>query len=85
MIFDEYDFGGTAAERFDADGAGAGEHVEEAATGDASREDIEERLAEAVAGGAKGKALEAFELAAAKSSGDDAHGDFEGPQPTRAR
>ena len=42
MVFDEYDFSGTAAQRFDADGASAGEHVEEAASGDASSEDIEE-------------------------------------------
>ncbi len=42
MVFDEYGFCCTAAERFDADGARAGEHVEEAASGDAFREDIEE-------------------------------------------
>jgi len=42
MLFDEYDFSGTATERFDADGTGAAEHVEEAATADAFREDIEE-------------------------------------------
>ena len=85
MIFDEHDFSGTAAERFNADGASAGEDVEEAAARDAFGQDIEERFAEAVARGAKGKALEALKLAAAKSSGDDAHGVFDGPQPTRAR
>ncbi len=82
MVFDEYDFSGTAAQRFDADGASAGEDVEEAASGDASSEDIEECLAEAVAGGAKSKALKAFELAAAECSGDDTHGVFDVPQPT---
>jgi len=85
MVFDEYGFCCTTTQRFDADGASAGEHVEEAASGDASSEDIEECLAEAVGGGAKSKALEAFELAAAECSGDDTHGVFDGPQPTRAR
>jgi hypothetical protein len=42
MVFDKHDFSGTAAERFDADGAGAGEDVQEAAAGDAFSEDIEE-------------------------------------------
>ncbi len=82
MVFDEHNFTGTATKRFDADGASAGEEVEEAAAGDASSQDVEKRLAEAVAGGAKGKALEALELAAAKCSGDDAHGGFDKPQPT---
>ena len=85
MILEEHNFSGTAAERFDADGTGAGEKIEEAATWNAFSKDIEERFAEAVAGGAKGQALEAFKLAAAKCSGDDAHGVLDGPQPTRAR
>ena len=76
MVFDEHDFSSTAAERFDADGASAGEEVEEAAAGDAFSQDVEKRFAEAIAGRAKGKALEAFKLAAAKCSGDDAHGGF---------
>jgi hypothetical protein len=41
MVFDEHDVGGTAAERFDADGARAGEDVEEAAAGNAPGEDVE--------------------------------------------
>ena len=82
MVFDEHNFAGAAAEGLDADGAGAGEEVEEAAAGDAFGQDVEKGLAEAVAGGAKGKALEALELAAAKCSGDDAHSSFDRPQPT---
>ena len=41
MVFDEHRFSGTATEGFDADGAGAGEDVEEAATGDAFSQDVE--------------------------------------------
>jgi|GEM_PF-5605396 len=41
MILDEHDFRCAAAKRFDADGAGAGEHIEEVATGNAPGEDVE--------------------------------------------
>jgi len=82
MILDEHGFGGTATEGFDADCTRASEDVEEATAGDAFSEDIEECLTEAVAGRTKGEALEAFELAAAKCPGDDAHDRFDGPQPT---
>jgi len=41
MIFDKHDFSGTATERFDADGASAGEHVEKAAAGNAFSQDVE--------------------------------------------
>jgi hypothetical protein len=40
MIFDEHGFGGAAAERFDANGAGPREEIEEAATRDAFGENI---------------------------------------------
>jgi len=73
MIFDEDSLGGAAAEGFDADGAGAGEYVEEAGAGYFGSEDIEESFAEAVAGGAQGVALEGFEDAAAIFTGDYAH------------
>jgi len=79
MVFDEHDFSCAAAKRFDAHGPGAREDVEEAASGNVFSQDIEKCFAKAVAGGAKGQALEAFELAAAKHSGNDAHGVFDGP------
>ena len=40
MIFDKDGFGGAAAQRFDADGAGPREKIEEAATGDAFGENV---------------------------------------------
>jgi len=73
VIFDEGYVGGAAAEGFDADGAGAGEDVEEAGADYAGTEDVEERFAKAVAGGTEGEAFEAFEDAAAVFAGDDAH------------
>jgi hypothetical protein len=73
VVFDEDDFEGAAAEGFDADGAGAGEDVEEARAGDVGAEDVEEGFAKAVAGGAEGVALEGFEDAATVFAGDDAH------------
>ncbi len=85
MIFDKDNFRSTAAERFDAYSAGPCEEIEEAATGDAFGDDVEECFAQAVAGRAKGKALKTLELAAAKCSGNDAHGLVNGPQPTWAR
>ena len=52
----EEDVGGAAAEGLDADGAGAAVEVGEAGVGDAGREDVEEGLAEAIAGGPGGVA-----------------------------
>ena len=46
-------FACAAAERFNADGASACEQIEKAGAADEIREDIEERFAKAVAGGAK--------------------------------
>ena len=42
MIFDEYSFGGTTAERFDSHRAGAGEYIEEAAAGNLFSQNIKE-------------------------------------------
>ncbi len=73
MIFNKHDFGGAAAQRFDADRSRPRKEIEEMAAGDAFGENVEESLTQAIAGRAKREALEALELAAAKSSGDDAH------------
>jgi len=73
VIFDEDDFGGSAAESFNADGTGSGEEVYEARTGDVGSQHVEEGFAQAVAGGAQGEAFEALQDAAAVDSGNDAH------------
>jgi len=73
VIFEEGYVGSAAAESFDADGTGTGEDVEEAGAYYAGTEDIEERFAQAVAGGTESEAFEAFEDAAAVFAGDDAH------------
>ncbi len=73
MIFDEDDFGSAAAEGFDADGTGSGEEIDESRTSYVGGQHVEERFAQAVAGGAQGEALEAFQDAASVDSGDDAH------------
>ena len=41
MILDEHHFGGAAAERFDANGAGTREDIEETAAGDVFSQDVE--------------------------------------------
>src|SRR5260370_40071601 len=73
VILDEDDFGGAAAEGFDADGAGSGEEVDESRAGCIGGQHVEESFAQAVAGGAQGEALETLQDAASVSSGDDAH------------
>lgn len=60
VVFDEDDFDGASACGLDADGAGASEDVEKARTANIGTEDVEEGFAEAIAGGAEGRALEAF-------------------------
>jgi len=72
-VLGEPDVGGAAAEGLDADCAGAGVEIEETAIGDARGEDVEEGLAEAVAGGAGGGAPWGDELAGAMGSGDNTH------------
>ncbi len=59
----EEDVGCAAAERLDADGAGAGVEVGEAAAVEARREDVEEGLAQAVAGGTRAGAAGRGQLA----------------------
>ncbi len=73
--FDEGDVRGAAAESLNSDGAGAGVEVGKAGSFDARREDVEDRLAEAVAGGTRGHAGGRGERAAAIGAGDDTHGD----------
>ena len=73
VIFDEGYLGGAPAEGFDAHGAGAGEYVEEARACDRGAEDVEERFAQAVAGGTESEAFQALQYAAAIFAGDDAH------------
>jgi len=73
VIFEEGYVGGAAAEGFDADGAGAGENVEEARARYGGAENVEERFAQAVAGGTESEAFQALQDTAAIFSGDDAH------------
>jgi len=74
VILDEGYVGGAAAEGFDADGASACENVEKARAHYARAEDVEERFAQAIAGGTEGESFQALEDAAAIFAGDDAHG-----------
>jgi len=62
-----------AAEGLDADGAGAGVEVGELGAFDTGREDVEERFAEAIAGGTGFEAFGGLEDSGAEFSGDDAH------------
>jgi hypothetical protein len=73
VVFDEDGFEGAAAEGFDANGAGAGEDIEETGARDVGTKDVKEGFAKTVAGGAEGVAFEGFEDAAAIFAGDDAH------------
>jgi len=73
VVFDEGYVGGAAAEGFDAYGAGTGEDVDEARPYDSGAEDVEERFAQAVAGGTESESFQAFEDAAAIFAGDDTH------------
>jgi hypothetical protein len=74
VIFNEDDVGRAATDGFDADRAGSSEEVEEAGTFYARTEDVEESFAQHVAGGANLEILERPQVAGAKLSGDDAHG-----------
>ena len=66
-------FGGAAAERFDAHGAGAGESVDEERTFDRRAENIEKRFAQAVAGRPEFQQARAFQYAAAIFTSDHTH------------
>ena len=72
-VFGEEDVAGSAAEGFDADGAGAGIEIDEGGVGEARGEDVEEGFAEAVTGGAGGGAGWGDEDAGTVGAGDDAH------------
>jgi hypothetical protein len=52
VAVDEEDVASASADGFDSDGAGAGVKIDEEGIGDGWAEDVEERFAEAVAGGA---------------------------------
>ena len=73
LIFSEPDVGGSAAEGLDADGTGSGVEVDEAAGVETGGEDVEEGLAEAVAGRPSGGAFGGDEPARAEEAADDAH------------
>ncbi len=73
VIFNEGNVSGAAAESFNANGAGSGEDVEEARADYAGAENVEESLAQAVAGRTKREALQALQDTAAIFAGDDAH------------
>ncbi len=77
-MLDEDGFAGAAAEGLDADGAGARVEIKKNSAGDARREDVEEGLAEAVAGGAHVQASRRVERARAELSGNDAHDEDRG-------
>src|SRR2546429_2253714 len=80
----EYGFGGAAAERLDANRARSRKKVEESRTGNIPPQHVEEGLAQAVAGRAKGQAFKALQNAAAIGAGDHAHRQ-EPRYPTLAR
>jgi len=73
VILDEDDFGGAAAEGFNADGAGSGKKIDESRAGYICGQHVEECFAQAVTCGPQSEALEALQDAASVDSGDDAH------------
>ena len=73
IAVDEEDVASAPADGFDSDGAGAGVEIDEEGIGDGWAEDVEERFAEAVAGGADGLGAGSFQATAAIFSGDYAH------------
>jgi hypothetical protein len=77
MVFDEDHFASATAERFDANRTRAGKSVDEPGIGNTLSQNIEERLAQAIARGAQSKPLQAFERTAAKFTGNHAHGSFD--------
>jgi hypothetical protein len=74
VLLHKYRFACAAAQRFDSNRTGAGEQIEETRTQNAIGNDIEKCFAQPVAGGPKRVALQAFELTAAKCSGNHSHG-----------
>ncbi len=74
VAFGEEDVGGAAAEGLDADSSSAGVKVGESGAGKGWRENVEEGLAEAVAGGAGAGSTRGDQRPRAVKAGDDAHG-----------
>jgi hypothetical protein len=73
VFLDEDGSGRSAAQGFDAHGAGAGVCVDQNATGHLRTEHVEERFAQTIGSGARGDARQAFQAAAAKLPGDYSH------------
>jgi len=73
MILDKHDFGGAAAERFDADGSRAGENIDEMCAGNLRTEHVEKRLAKPVARGTERESSERFQQPRTVFSSNDAH------------
>jgi len=76
MVFDEHDFSSTAAERFDADGASAGEEVEKRQPGMRSARTLKRDSRRRSLVGRRARPLRLLSWRLAKCSGDDAHGGF---------
>ena len=72
-VFCEPDAACATADGLDADGAGAAVEIDEITAGQARGDDVEEGLAESVAGGAGGGAGGRDEETRTVGSGDDAH------------
>ena len=93
VAFDEDGFGSTARQRFEAVGPGAGEGVEHRVVGKgnagggeiAVRQDVEQRLAGAVAGRADRLARRGQEAASTMPATDDPHHPFAAPSRTARR
>ena len=79
MALQEKGVRSAAAERFNAHRAGAGVGIQENGAGDARRQDIEQRFAQAVGRGTRGRAGNAPQSPRTEFAGDDAH------QPTVTR
>jgi hypothetical protein len=70
---DEDDLFCAAANRFDADGAGAGEKIDEERVVHRGAEDVEQGFAQTIAGGADFEIARSFQKTAAIFACDDAH------------
>src|SRR6516164_8368143 len=92
ILLDEYGLGGTTRERFETERAGSGKGVEHRLLGKrdtgagelAVREDVEQRLAGAVAGGPHRFSGRSEKAPAAMPTGDDPHARAAPPAPSSA-
>ncbi len=75
-VFGEPDVACAAAKGFDPYGSGASVKVGKCGAGQAGRENVEQGLAQAVAGGAGGRSGWGGKEAGTVGSGDDAHGHY---------